>query len=123
LDSQINGLAFQRTYTKPSLAMKKYHISAFAETFSGWSWPSCISIVAGMVVRARIVLQGLKVSSFNVGSNCGESAGRAIFHAQINLILPRKGNLADPRNAIPEKSPRKRFWLCAKPEKHPSFRM
>ena len=82
-----------------------------------------MSIVAGMVVRARIVLPGAKVSGFNAGSNCGASASRAIFHAHINLILPRKrkANLADPREAIAEKSPRKTFWLCTKPVKHSSF--
>ena len=47
------------------------------------------------------------VTGFNVGINCGESAGQTIFHAHIHLIPRRDGDTPNPRGGvrvvIPEK--------------------
>lgn len=44
---------------------------------------------------------------FNIGINCGQAAGQAIFHAHVHLIPRYKGDLDNPlggvRGVIPEK--------------------
>ena len=47
------------------------------------------------------------VTGFNVGVNCGESAGQTVMHAHIHLIPRRDADLENPkggvRGVIPEK--------------------
>ena len=47
------------------------------------------------------------ISGFNIGMNCGESAGQTIFHCHIHLIPRRDGDCENPRGGvrgvIPEK--------------------
>jgi len=40
------------------------------------------------------------VSGFNVGINCGESAGQTIFHCHVHLIPRRFGDVANPRGGV-----------------------
>lgn len=59
------------------------------------------------IMRNKISLEDSSVSGFNVGVNCGESAGQTIFHAHIHLIPRRDGDTPNPRGGvrgvIPEK--------------------
>ena len=59
------------------------------------------------VLRKRISEKDSTVTGFNVGMNCGESAGQTIFHCHIHLIPRRKGDVKQPRGGvrgvIPEK--------------------
>jgi len=47
------------------------------------------------------------VDGFNIGMNCGESAGQTIFHCHTHLIPRRTGDLDNPkggvRGVIPDK--------------------
>ena len=47
------------------------------------------------------------ITGFNIGMNCGKSAGQTIFHAHIHLIPRRDGDTPNPtggvRGVIPEK--------------------
>jgi ATP adenylyltransferase len=47
------------------------------------------------------------VTGFNVGMNCGESAGQTVMHAHIHLIPRREGDVKEPaggiRGCVPEK--------------------
>jgi ATP adenylyltransferase len=47
------------------------------------------------------------VTGFNIGVNCGKSAGQSIMHAHIHLIPRRDGDLSKPkggvRGVIPDK--------------------
>lgn len=43
------------------------------------------------LLRERILQDDLSVTGFNVGANCGVSAGQQIMHAHIHLI-PRRGD-------------------------------
>jgi len=44
---------------------------------------------------------------FNIGQNCGESAGQTVMYPHIHMIPRRKGDMEDPRggvrHVIPEK--------------------
>ena len=59
------------------------------------------------ICRKRILEKDSSVTGFNVGMNCGESAGQTIFHCHIHLIPRRDGDTPEPRGGvrgvIPEK--------------------
>ena len=48
-----------------------------------------------------------KWDGFNVGQNCGESAGQTVMYPHIHMIPRRNGDMEDPRggvrHVIPEK--------------------
>lgn len=41
-----------------------------------------------------------EVTGFNIGMNCGESAGQTIFHCHIHLIPRRDGDCDNPRGGV-----------------------
>ncbi len=57
--------------------------------------------------RKKIAEMDSTVTGFNIGINCGESAGQTIFHCHIHLIPRRNGDTPAPRGGvrgvIPEK--------------------
>jgi diadenosine tetraphosphate (Ap4A) HIT family hydrolase len=40
------------------------------------------------------------VTGFNIGMNCGESAGQTIFHAHLHHIPRRDGDTSNPRGGV-----------------------
>lgn len=40
------------------------------------------------------------ITGFNVGVNCGASAGQTVLHAHIHLIPRRDGDTPDPRGGV-----------------------
>lgn len=40
------------------------------------------------------------ITGFNLGMNCGVSAGQTVMHAHIHLIPRRDGDLAEPRGGV-----------------------
>lgn len=48
-----------------------------------------------------------KWDGFNIGQNCGESAGQTVMYPHVHMIPRRKGDMEDPRggvrHVIPEK--------------------
>jgi diadenosine tetraphosphate (Ap4A) HIT family hydrolase len=52
-------------------------------------------------------VQSERWDAFNVGQNCGESAGQTVMYPHVHMIPRRKGDMEDPRggvrNVIPEK--------------------
>jgi diadenosine tetraphosphate (Ap4A) HIT family hydrolase len=55
----------------------------------------------------RITKSDKTVTGFNIGTNCGKSAGQSIMHAHIHLIPRRDGDMPKPkggvRGVIPDK--------------------
>ena len=51
-------------------------------------------------LREAILKEDPSVTGFNVGVNCGLSAGQTIMHAHIHLIPRRNGDIANPRGGI-----------------------
>ena len=51
-----------------------------------------------------------RVTGFNIGANCGESAGQTIFHAHIHLIPRRDGDTPNPRGGVRGVIPGKRAY-------------
>ncbi len=60
-----------------------------------------------LILQNRVRRDDDTVTGFNVGVNCGESAGQTVMHAHIHLIPRRDGDLKNPkggvRGVIPEK--------------------
>ena len=40
------------------------------------------------------------IDGFNIGMNCGETAGQTMFHCHVNLIPRRKGDVENPRGGV-----------------------
>jgi ATP adenylyltransferase len=52
------------------------------------------------ILRNKIAEEDGSVTGFNVGVNCGESAGQTIWHAHIHLIPRRDGDTPHPRGGV-----------------------
>jgi diadenosine tetraphosphate (Ap4A) HIT family hydrolase len=51
-------------------------------------------------LRASILEQDQSVTGFNIGMNCGESAGQTVFHCHVHLIPRRDGDCENPRGGV-----------------------
>jgi diadenosine tetraphosphate (Ap4A) HIT family hydrolase len=60
-----------------------------------------------MILKHRLCESDQSITGFNIGVNCGASAGQTIFHAHIHLIPRRDGDTPNPaggvRGVIPDK--------------------
>lgn len=60
-----------------------------------------------LIVKNRLQASDKTITGFNIGMNCGASAGQTIFHAHIHLIPRRDNDTPDPtggvRGVIPDK--------------------
>ena len=58
-------------------------------------------------MKQRISERDSSITGFNIGTNCGKSAGQTVFHAHIHLIPRREGDTPNPmggvRGVIPDK--------------------
>jgi diadenosine tetraphosphate (Ap4A) HIT family hydrolase len=50
------------------------------------------------------------ITGYNIGVNCGESAGQTIFHLHYHLILRRNGDTEKPRGGVRGVIPGKRSY-------------
>ncbi|MFT5729241.1 MAG: diadenosine tetraphosphate (Ap4A) HIT family hydrolase [Desulforhopalus sp.] len=50
--------------------------------------------------KKTIIDHDPSVTGFNIGINCGESAGQTIFHCHIHLIPRRDGDTPSPRGGV-----------------------
>jgi len=53
-----------------------------------------------LMLKSRISAADRTVTGFNIGMNCGESAGQTVFHAHIHLIPRRDGDTPHPRGGV-----------------------
>lgn len=57
-----------------------------------------------------ILAQQYSPDGFNIGVNCGETAGQTIFHAHIHVIPRYKGDAENPRGGVRHVIPGKGFY-------------
>jgi diadenosine tetraphosphate (Ap4A) HIT family hydrolase len=50
--------------------------------------------------RQTLCREDQSISGFNIGMNCGVSAGQTIFHCHIHLIPRRDGDSQNPRGGV-----------------------
>lgn len=53
-----------------------------------------------ITLKKKILEQDPMVNGFNIGVNCGETAGQTIFHTHIHLIPRRKDDTPNPRGGV-----------------------
>jgi diadenosine tetraphosphate (Ap4A) HIT family hydrolase len=51
-------------------------------------------------VRTAILAADKTVEGFNIGMNCGETAGQTVMHCHVHLIPRRKGDVPEPRGGV-----------------------
>lgn len=58
-------------------------------------------------IKSDLESKDLSITGFNIGLNCGASAGQTIFHCHMHLIPRRENDTSSPRGGvrgvIPEK--------------------
>ena len=58
-------------------------------------------------IREQRTKEDPSITGFNIGMNCGESAGQTVMHCHIHLIPRREGDVDEPkggvRGVIPER--------------------
>jgi len=51
-------------------------------------------------LREKLLADDPTITGFNIGVNCGASAGQTIFHVHMHLIPRRDGDVDDPRGGV-----------------------
>jgi diadenosine tetraphosphate (Ap4A) HIT family hydrolase len=51
-------------------------------------------------VRKDVLAADKAIDGFNVGMNCGETAGQTIMHCHVHLIPRRRGDVEQPRGGV-----------------------
>jgi diadenosine tetraphosphate (Ap4A) HIT family hydrolase len=61
-----------------------------------------INAINRILTDQRAMLQAADATTdgFNIGMNCGESAGQTVFHCHIHLIPRRAGDVGKPRGGV-----------------------
>ncbi|SPL94302.1 HIT family hydrolase [[Actinomadura] parvosata subsp. kistnae] len=67
------------------------------------------------VIRAELMREDASIDGFNIGMNCGTSAGQSIFHAHTHLIPRRTGDVENPRGGVRAVIPSRREYTETTP--------
>ena len=64
--------------------------------------PSEVNAINTLMKEQKIVLEteDPTIDGFNIGMNCGETAGQTIFHCHVHLIPRRRGDVENPRGGV-----------------------
>ena len=64
--------------------------------------PAEVSAINDLLAKQKNSLQEADstIDGFNIGMNCGETAGQTIFHCHVHLIPRRKGDVENPRGGV-----------------------
>ena len=64
--------------------------------------PAEVSAINLLMTEQKRLLQEQDsiIDGFNIGMNCGETAGQTIFHCHVHLIPRRKGDVENPRGGV-----------------------
>jgi diadenosine tetraphosphate (Ap4A) HIT family hydrolase len=47
------------------------------------------------------------IDGYNIGMNCGETAGQSVWHCHVHLIPRRKGDVENPKGGVRHVIPNK----------------
>ena len=53
-----------------------------------------------IIIAREIIETEYKPDGYNIGMNCGESAGQTVFHFHCHLIPRYKGDMENPRGGV-----------------------
>jgi ATP adenylyltransferase len=60
--------------------------------------------------KSKLQASDSTITGFNIGMNCGDSAGQTIFHCHVHLIPRRWGDVEKPRGGVRHIIPGKGFY-------------
>ena len=60
--------------------------------------------------RSKILRDDAGVTGFNIGANCGKTAGQTVFHCHLHLLPRRTGDVGDPRGGVRHIIPGKGYY-------------
>ncbi|MEX2409892.1 MAG: HIT family protein, partial [Candidatus Paceibacterota bacterium] len=56
--------------------------------------------VAKTLIKKTLIKKTLKPTGYNIGINCGASAGQTVFHFHCHVIPRYEGDMEDPRGGV-----------------------
>ena len=58
--------------------------------------------INALMIKQKELLQSndASIDGYNIGMNCGETAGQTVFHCHVHLIPRRKGDVENPRGGV-----------------------
>jgi len=64
--------------------------------------PSEVNAINTLMKEQKTVLEteDPTIDGFNIGMNCGETAGQTIFHCHVHLIPRRRGDVENPHGGV-----------------------
>jgi diadenosine tetraphosphate (Ap4A) HIT family hydrolase len=64
--------------------------------------PAEVNAINSLMADQKKVLKehDSSIEGFNIGMNCGETAGQTVFHCHVHLIPRRKGDVENPRGGV-----------------------
>ena len=64
--------------------------------------PAEVNAINALMAEQKAKLQETDstIDGFNIGMNCGETAGQSVFHCHVHLSPRRKGDVENPRGGV-----------------------
>jgi diadenosine tetraphosphate (Ap4A) HIT family hydrolase len=80
-----------------TLIIPERHVATYFDLL-----PEERSAIHDLLASQRLSIQSsdASVKGFNIGWNCGETAGQTVMHAHVHLIPRRAGDVENPRGGI-----------------------
>lgn len=88
------------------LIITKRHVDNFFET----SIEERLAINELIDDCKKLIDEAYSPDGYNIGINCGESAGQTIFHVHTHLIPRYEDDMMDPRGGVRGVIPEKRIY-------------
>lgn len=88
------------------LIITKRHVSSFFETTE----QERLAMNDLLEDCKKLIDEAYSPDGYNIGINCGETAGQTIFHVHMHLIPRYKGDMMDPRGGVRGVIPNKRGY-------------
>ena len=61
-----------------------------------------VNAINQLIHSQKTYLDGIdkRIDGYNIGMNCGETAGQSVWHCHIHLSPRRKGDVKNPRGGV-----------------------
>lgn len=88
------------------LLISKRHV----KTYFDLNYVELASVGVTIGVIKLILDKKFKPNGYNIGINCGESAGQTVPHCHIHIIPRYDGDVEDPRGGVRSVIPNKKLY-------------
>ena len=68
-----------------------------------------VNAINQLIHSQKAYLDGIDktINGYNIGMNCGETAGQSVWHCHVHLIPRRKGDVESPKGGVRHVIPNK----------------